>query len=522
MKYNPSDSLPPRTKYRFNEKLKEYQVKRKFRWKDVDGKLKDSETPWLNSFEELTEFIEKKRASSLSGLDEKNQSKTFGRYFNDYIHYCQDLGTGKNANSSYLHKYKSSHQLEPRLSDELRNIKLSQLKETDFSKYITKLNEQAERTKKISGQTMRKYRNTLHQFVDYLYSQGYIDYIKKYSFDIGIKTTKIIPKEYNKRQDRNTPKIEDLNKLTDYIKSLEGGLAPFENLYWYTILKVLFFSGMRVGEVIALRWEDIDFEDANGNGVIHIRDSICETDTLEQINNRYNNKQRNTKTYSSRRDLTMLASYSDLMKTYKEAYSYHYHLSECNMEREFVFPNVTARSQKDRLNHQRHDNILENINRLCKKAKVNKFDSQMLRHASARFYLIDNGVPREAMSKYLGHADSRMINIHYANFKPEDSRREVDPFFSGMMSNNPVGDNERSHKKVVEEYSNPSLVAEKAKQAKIALFKEQVKKKKEKGELGFMVNENDMQIAKELIANHDKDISGIVFLNDELREDFKK
>jgi len=61
-------------------------------------------------------------------------------------------------------------------------------------------------------------------------------------------------------------------------------IGQFTNLYWYTFWSVLYFTGMRVGELIALQWKNIDFDDGDyGTGVIYVTNAINHKEIRENV-----------------------------------------------------------------------------------------------------------------------------------------------------------------------------------------------------------------------------------------------
>lgn len=73
----------------------------------------------------------------------------------------------------------------------------------------------------------------------------------------------MMPKRVKETTEDDAIKVyskEQLKSLFDYIGSLK---PSYTNEYNKTLLRVLFYSGCRISEVLALNWTDIDFENKN-------------------------------------------------------------------------------------------------------------------------------------------------------------------------------------------------------------------------------------------------------------------
>ena len=79
--------LPPRYKSRFNDKLGEFQVKKRFRYTDAEGKTKDTDTKWHLDIESC----EKEARERIEGTyiqtpqSKLRKEKTIEVLFNDYV-----------------------------------------------------------------------------------------------------------------------------------------------------------------------------------------------------------------------------------------------------------------------------------------------------------------------------------------------------------------------------------------------------------------------------------------------------
>ena len=191
-------------------------------------------------------------------------------------------------------------------------------------------------------------------------------------------------------------------KLMKNLQHNEGKVEPFtedelrlilehsniynRNSYMKNIIKLMYATGMRPGEIIALRWSDIDFE----------RKIISITKTRQR------NEEGATKTQSSNRCIDMLPLAEEALKEqYKNT-----------KELEYVFVNLRGQP------FYSHDVIGVNFKRVLKNAGVKARVLYNLRHTFAS-QLISKGADIVWVSKMLGHKDVSITLQIYTKFIQE-------------------------------------------------------------------------------------------------------
>ncbi|MBU1008480.1 site-specific integrase [Candidatus Dependentiae bacterium] len=152
------------------------------------------------------------------------------------------------------------------------------------------------------------------------------------------------------------------------------------------ILIVLLNTGLRRGELLSLRWSDVDF----GQGFIHVGDSK-------------NGKSRN---------VPINAAAAEVLRELSEKNGpvYVRDMAGDNGESESVFGGV-----KD---------VKRSFHSACRRAGVNGLRLHDLRHTFAS-RLVELGVDLVTVSKLLGHSSITMT-MRYAHPTPENMRRAVD------------------------------------------------------------------------------------------------
>jgi len=159
--------------------------------------------------------------------------------------------------------------------------------------------------------------------------------VLKGAFGYAAYTAKLIP--YNVAEPVKMPKFEP-KKDEVYILSkeqMEAVLDRFSNSpYQYYPMLIGYYTGMRIGEVFGLTWDDIDLE----NGIIHVRQQCKNKDSDamsgrkpqkgKALNRWYLGSLKNTSSYRSIRIgdelVSALTEYKQLQETAEKDYGEYY------------------------------------------------------------------------------------------------------------------------------------------------------------------------------------------------------
>ena len=182
-------------------------------------------------------------------------------------------------------------------------------------------------------------------------------------------------------------KKKEMNIMTE--KQFEEFLSFESNESYKSIFTILFYTGMRRGELLALTWDDIDFK----NNIIHINKTL--NPKLKDDNDN------SPKTDKSNRDILML-------NKVKNAFTFL--ANQC-----YVTPSkfVTLTTLK------RHCD--------CNYSKINteRFRIHDFRHSFASM-CINKNVPISIISDYLGHENiTTTLNI-YAHLYPNSQNKLIE------------------------------------------------------------------------------------------------
>lgn len=161
-----------------------------------------------------------------------------------------------------------------------------------------------------------------------------------------------------------------------------------------TIIKVLLYTGMRSGECLALRWQDIDFE----NRTIHIENTLTDVGGKHWL--------QPPKTATSNRFIGLSDVLADILQEHKKQQEVKKAAVGCLYKYpEMVFTTESGNYiDRSRLNTQ--------FRRFVKNTSFEFATLHTLRHCNATL-LINSGIDLKIVSDLLGHSDvSTTANIY--------------------------------------------------------------------------------------------------------------
>ena len=193
------------------------------------------------------------------------------------------------------------------------------------------------------------------------------------------------------KADLYIPTHEEVEKLLDTVRG-----TRYE-------MPILFgaFLGMRRGEIVVLRWEDVDFE----NNCIYIRRAVAMDDIKKQW------VEKSPKTYSGKRTVPMFAPIREYLER--------------------------AERINERVTQVPASSITDRFPELLDKAGLPRFRFHDLRHYFASSMLALN-IPNKYIIDIMGHKDEQMLKKVYQHLMT-DKKREVyntiDSFYTSKFSN---------------------------------------------------------------------------------------
>ena len=279
---------------------------------------------------------------------------------------------------------------------ELGNIKLSNLNNKLIQEYL--INKY--KTGRLDGNGGLSYK-TIRDIIAVVKSS--LKYAIKEEMINNINLDFTYPKIANKDKIYIMPK-KDQERLITYIKQ-------DENTRSLGILLAL-YSGIRIGELCALQWKDIDFK----NNILHINK------TLQRIYIKDNKESvskiiiTNPKTHNAERDIPLNKEFAHILKKYQTE-SNNYILSNCD---KWIEPRTYRRYFKKCLD----------------KAKIGQINFHGLRHTFAT-NCIKLGVDYKTVSELLGHANVNITLNLYVHPQISQKKKCIDLICKNFYEKSP-------------------------------------------------------------------------------------
>lgn len=330
-------------------------------------------------------FKTKKEASkclvqALNALNNQNYVEPSNLVYKDFL---KDWFTTKKNNLGLQTSNLYEHVLNNRIIPGLGNIKLNRLKTIDIQKFINNLKEEG-----LASATVKKVfniiRNSLEYAVDFNLVQ--MNVAKK------VKLPKIEQKEMS---------IWDADQANLFLKVAEEDVN-------YIAFYLAISTGMRQGEILGLRWKDIDLE----KGYLYVRQTLSH-DGKTFLSG--------AKTKASIRTIGLSDKTIETLKVHKQ-YSDKVR-QECSSYQEMDL--VVCTQMGTPLNPA---NLRRTYNRLIEKAELPKIRFHDLRHTHATL-LLSEGINVKVISERLGHSNIKITLDTYSHVLPimqEEVMKKID------------------------------------------------------------------------------------------------
>ena len=386
------------------------QYRSTYRWKDENCVEHQTTTPWFES--KLEADKEAKRLSKLKGtpIGRARSTKKVSVVFSEFM-----SSIDKEINNRELRNKSTEIAIRQRANsinnhyfpEELKIVMVKDVDSAFFRRWLEYMNRQ-----KISGHTLRSFKAVLQKFNKFMANTGYYsNYNMDIEIAIALGRVDIKARKIGERKDRRLPTQNDIEEIRRYY---ENNLGVFRNFYYYTFFYFEFYTGCRVSETIALQWKNVDL--SPDNRVIHIRNGISEKEQRKTALKRTQIGNYSTKNDTSERGVVIFDMIYQLLIDYRNRYKQHYKLKEDEMGECFVFPAL-----KDPRIFARHARLLDELNRACEGAGIEKLDNGMMRHGCATWLVAPPpdglGYSPEQVYSQLGHCDSSMINAIYGKLQ---------------------------------------------------------------------------------------------------------
>lgn len=372
-----------------------------YRYTDKKGKRHTVTAPTLEELRKKEDQIVRNKVDGIR-MDARNFS------LDDVYGIWKKLKRGLKDNTfqNYCYMYQTF------VSPEIGNYRISALKKSDLKAYYNLMLD--ERNLKIA--TVDNIHTVLHQVLDIAVEDGYI------RTNISDGLMKELKQSHN--TGRAHVKALTISEQELFLDFLQKENTPYH--HWYPIFSIMVNTGMRVGEITGLQWEDVHMDE----GMIEVNHTLVYYDHGE--GGCYFNVH-TPKTDAGKRIIPMLDVVREAFL--QEKYYQELNSLKCNAVvdgyKDFVFINRFGNLQHQGTLNKALRRIIRDCNdqQFSKNEKdpvlLPRFSCHSLRHTFAT-RLVEAGVNLKVIQDTLGHRDFATTMDIYTDVTKELKQREFD------------------------------------------------------------------------------------------------
>lgn len=389
--------------------LKENELQRKdgtyqYRWRTSDHKRHSIYAPTLEELREKEQAILKDKSD---GIRTDAQKVTLNDVYDLWVQLKKGLKDNTFQNYKYMY--------EQFVRDDLGQHKITTLKRSDIRRFYNYLID--ERCLKVA--TVDNIHTVLHQVLDIAVEDCYL---RNNISDNALKELKQARNLFTEKRKALT--IQEQEIFLDFLKK--------SNMYrhWYPIFALMVGTGLRVGEAVGLRWNDVDFD----NNTISVNHTLIY----------YNHAKggcyfgiNTPKTRAGERTIPMIESVREAILQEKE-YQREAGI-KCTARvdgfTDFIFVNRFGNTQHQGTLNKALRRIIRDCNQeILDKAKdkdnvilLPNFSCHTLRHTFTT-RLCESGINIKVIQSVLGHSDVSTTLDIYADVTKDLKKAEMQTF----------------------------------------------------------------------------------------------
>ena len=382
-----------------------------YRWTSADGKRHSIYAPTLVQLREMEEQI---IVDKHDGIKADVKALTV----NDCFKLWKELKRGVKDSTFQNYVYMYEMFVMPTFGKK----RVVQVQRSDIKRFYNGLVDQ--KVLKIS--TVDNIHNVLHQVFQVAVDDNYI---RQNPTDRMLKELRIAHgHEIEKRKALTLPQQE---LFFNYMKN-----TP-RYRHWYPVFYIMANTGMRVGEVTGLRWQDVDME----NGMISVNHTLVYYNHRDELGTYFSIN--TPKTEAGCREIPMVAGVREAFEMIREYQQETGIQSKVRIDgyENFIFVNKDG-------NMQHHGTLNKAIKRICRDCNdqvlleqgiesnpvlLPNFSCHILRHTFAT-RLCESGINIKVIQDVLGHVDVSTTMDIYVDVMNETKKREL-ANFDGYMAN---------------------------------------------------------------------------------------
>lgn len=374
-------------------KLLSYSI-RVYRGRDNEGKQLKPYTATFDISPSWSEKTAKKKAEAFAATFEKECkdgiTSDSRQTFAQYADYVLSLKERRGDKHTTITDYRN---MTMRIYPVIGHIKLRSLRPEHLNNLYALLAEDGANLRtggKLSNNTIHRY----HRFISIVLSQA----VKEGLISINVASRAEPPKLVKHEANYLQP-----SEVSQLLTALEK-----EPLKWQALILLMLVSGCRRGEVLGLKWHDVDMT----NSRIYICRSISYTPDKGVYES-------TPKTASSKRYISLPVEATSLLRKYKAWQSSEIiRLGEYYQRNDYVF-------SQDNGSPLHPDSVTTWLYRFSKRNGLPHISPHALRHTMTSM-LIFNGIDIVSTSKRLGHSQVSTTSDIYAHIVEAADKKNAD------------------------------------------------------------------------------------------------